>query len=155
MNHLLPKKKKKHENRTFYEFFQWELGFGFIWSFETNSRDWLPAYYLWKLILPALRIITSRVYGRKQENQLSLLSLSSNTVKRRIEDMAKNIEETLILLIQNSQVFFITSGWKHRYSRQCQFDVLCKIWLQRLHSRRFFCFVKHFQDEQRLTKFLS
>jgi hypothetical protein len=33
-----------------------------------------------KLILPALKIITSSVYGRKQENQLSSLSLSINTM---------------------------------------------------------------------------
>jgi hypothetical protein len=58
-----------------------------------------------KLILPALKIITSRIYGRKQENQLRSLSVSNNTVKRRIEDMAKNIGETLTNRIQNSQLF--------------------------------------------------
>jgi hypothetical protein len=58
-----------------------------------------------KSIIPALKIITSRVYGRKKENQLSSLSLSNNTVKRRIEDMAKNTEETLIHRIQNYHLF--------------------------------------------------
>jgi hypothetical protein len=58
-----------------------------------------------KLILPALKIITSRVYGIKRSNQLNSLSLSNNTVKRRVEDMAKNIEETLIHRIQNSQIY--------------------------------------------------
>jgi hypothetical protein len=47
MNQLL--QKEKHEKRTFYEFFQLKLGFGFIWSFDANSRDRLPAYYLWKV----------------------------------------------------------------------------------------------------------
>jgi hypothetical protein len=89
-NYLL---QKKHEKRTFYEFFQWKFGFGFIWSFKTNSRDSL------------LKIITSRVYGGKQENQLSSLSLSNNTVKGRIKDMAKNIGEPLIHRIQNSHFF--------------------------------------------------
>jgi hypothetical protein len=59
-----------------------------------------------KLIFPALKIITTRVYGRKQENHLSSLCLSNNTVKRRIDDMVKNIEETLIHRTQNRQFFF-------------------------------------------------
>jgi hypothetical protein len=58
-----------------------------------------------KSVLPALKIIISCVYGGKQENQLSSLSLSNNTVKCRIEDMVKNVEETLIHRIQNSQFF--------------------------------------------------
>uniref|UniRef100_K7F206 Uncharacterized protein n=1 Tax=Pelodiscus sinensis TaxID=13735 RepID=K7F206_PELSI len=58
-----------------------------------------------KLILPALNSITSRIYGGKKGNQLGSLSLSNNTVKRRIEEIAKNIEEMLIHRLQNSQFF--------------------------------------------------
>uniref|UniRef100_K7GH28 Uncharacterized protein n=1 Tax=Pelodiscus sinensis TaxID=13735 RepID=K7GH28_PELSI len=57
-----------------------------------------------RLILPALNIITFRI-RRSKGNQLGSRSLSNNTVKRRIKEMEKNIEETLIHRIQNSQFF--------------------------------------------------
>uniref|UniRef100_K7GA61 DUF4371 domain-containing protein n=1 Tax=Pelodiscus sinensis TaxID=13735 RepID=K7GA61_PELSI len=58
-----------------------------------------------RLILPALNFITYRIYRGKKGNQLGSLSLSNNTVKRRIEEMVKNIEEMLIHQLQNSQFF--------------------------------------------------
>lgn len=58
-----------------------------------------------KLIMPVLKIVTSRVFEKKQENQLKLLSLSNNTVKRRIVDMAEHIQATLIQRVQLSQFF--------------------------------------------------
>lgn len=49
-----------------------------------------------KLILPAMKIISSRICEKKQEKQVNLLALSNNTVKRRIVDMANNIEATIV-----------------------------------------------------------
>jgi hypothetical protein len=72
---------------------------------ELIAETGYPRTLCEKLILPALKIITSRAYGRRQENQLCSLSVSNNTVKRRIEDMATNIEETLTHRIQNSPFF--------------------------------------------------
>jgi hypothetical protein len=49
-----------------------------------------------KLILPVMKIISPRICEKKQEKQVNLLALSNNTVKRRIVDMANNIEETIV-----------------------------------------------------------
>lgn len=49
-----------------------------------------------KLIVPAMKILASQICDKKQENQLNSLALSNNTVKRRIVEMADNIEETVV-----------------------------------------------------------
>lgn len=42
---------------------------------------------------------------KKQENQVNLLTLSNNTVKRRIVGMADNIEETIVAHLKSCHYF--------------------------------------------------
>lgn len=58
-----------------------------------------------KLIVPALKIATLQVYGKNEHNLSFVVSLSNNTVQTIIEDMAKNIEETVASKIQKSMFF--------------------------------------------------
>lgn len=58
-----------------------------------------------KLIVPAMKILGSRICDKKQENQINMLALSNNTVKRRIVDMADNIEETVVCHLKEYSYF--------------------------------------------------
>lgn len=59
------------------------------------------------LILPATKDIVSTMLGEKEAKQIDSLSLSNNTVSRRISDMAANVKETLLLKIKKSNYFAI------------------------------------------------
>lgn len=57
------------------------------------------------LLLPAARDMVQAVLGEKAATEIQKVPLSNNTVKRRIDDMSSNIEETLILQLQECTYF--------------------------------------------------
>src|SRR5215469_3454649 len=58
-------------------------------------------------LLPAAKEMVSSVIGVKQANQLDVISLSNNTVSRRILSMANDLEEQLINKLKSSKYFAI------------------------------------------------
>lgn len=58
-----------------------------------------------KLIVPAMKILASRICDKKQQNSINMLSLSNNTVKRRIVEIADNIEETVVGRLKRCSFF--------------------------------------------------
>ena len=58
-----------------------------------------------ELIKPAAKIMTLAVLGEKASKSFDLIPLSNNTVRRRIDEMAENVRETLINRIQNCSYF--------------------------------------------------
>ncbi|MEE6510581.1 hypothetical protein FKM82_030541 [Ascaphus truei] len=58
-----------------------------------------------KLIVPAMKVLASRICDKKQEKQVNMLALSNNTVKRRIVEMADNIEETVVSHLKECRFF--------------------------------------------------
>lgn len=57
------------------------------------------------LLLPAAKDMVQAVLGEKAAKEIQKVPLSNNTVKRRIDDMSSNIEETLILQLQECTYF--------------------------------------------------
>ncbi|GFW09352.1 protein FAM200A [Trichonephila clavipes] len=57
------------------------------------------------LTLPAATKMTSIMHGDKYGNELKAITLSRDTVSRRISEMSRNIESEVIKRIQNSSVF--------------------------------------------------
>ena len=57
------------------------------------------------LILPAAKQIVEVMLGEKAVQPINLISLSDNTVKRRIDDMADNVSEQLIQSIRESRFY--------------------------------------------------
>lgn len=57
------------------------------------------------LLLPAARDMVQAVLGEKSAKEIQKVPLSNNTVKRRIDDMSSNIEETLALQLQECTYF--------------------------------------------------
>lgn len=57
------------------------------------------------LVLPAAKDIVSSILGDKEAKQLDVISLSNNTVSRRIKDMALDVKHTLIKKIKDSPYF--------------------------------------------------
>lgn len=58
-----------------------------------------------KIILPSLKIAASRLFEKKQQSQVSQLALSNNTVKRRIVDIADDIEKTVVSHLKSCHYF--------------------------------------------------
>jgi hypothetical protein len=58
-----------------------------------------------KLIVPAMKMLASRIWDQKQVNQVNMLALSNNTVRRRIVEMADNIEETVVSHLKECSFF--------------------------------------------------
>lgn len=58
-----------------------------------------------KLILPALKIVANNLCGIKEKSLFSAIPLSNNTVKRRIDDIAKHLEEELVAKVKKSKLF--------------------------------------------------
>ncbi|CAG9814705.1 unnamed protein product [Phaedon cochleariae] len=58
-----------------------------------------------ELILPCAKIMVSAMLGDKASKELNVISLSNSTVKKRIDDMSKNVEEQLILNIKASRFY--------------------------------------------------
>jgi len=58
-----------------------------------------------KLILPALKIVANNLCGIKEKSLFSAIPLSNNTVKRRIDDCAKHLEEELVAKVKKSKFF--------------------------------------------------
>lgn len=54
------------------------------------------------LILPATKDIVSTMLGEKEVKQIDSLSLSNNTVSRRISDMAADVKKTLLIKIKKA-----------------------------------------------------
>lgn len=59
------------------------------------------------LILPAAKQMVSIMQGDNAVKQLNLISLSNNTVKRRIDDMAENVFQQLICRVRTSRFYAI------------------------------------------------
>lgn len=57
------------------------------------------------LILPAAKEMVGVVIGEKAAKRLNVISLSDNTVKRRIDDMAVNVLKQLVSRIQESSFY--------------------------------------------------
>lgn len=60
-----------------------------------------------ELILPAAKDIVTCMLGEPSAKQLDMISLSNDTVRRRIESMALNVKEKLIDQVKNSDFFSI------------------------------------------------
>lgn len=58
-----------------------------------------------QLIIPAVKVMTNIMFGDKYSKEMSLISLSNNTVKRRIDEMAANVKEMLIDRVRSSEYF--------------------------------------------------
>jgi len=58
-----------------------------------------------KLIVLAMKMLASRIWDKKHVNQVNMLALSNNTVKRRIVEMADNIEETVVSHLKECSFF--------------------------------------------------
>ena len=54
------------------------------------------------LILPAARILVNSLIGKEEAAKLDNVSLSNNTVKRRIEEMSADIEDQIVLAVKSS-----------------------------------------------------
>ncbi len=59
------------------------------------------------LILPAAKQMVSIMLGNKAVKQLNLISLSNNTIKRRINDMSENVFQQLICRVRASRFYAI------------------------------------------------
>ncbi len=59
------------------------------------------------LILPAAKQMVSIILGNNAVNQLNLISLSNNTVKRRINDMSEDVFQQLICRVRASHFYAI------------------------------------------------
>ncbi|CAL9700336.1 unnamed protein product [Knipowitschia caucasica] len=59
------------------------------------------------LILPAAKEMVNMVIGENAANKLNVISLSDNTVKRRIDDMAENVLNQLVTRIKESRFYAI------------------------------------------------
>ena len=60
-----------------------------------------------ELILPAAIKMSAIVYGKKEANKMQKISLSNNTVARRISEISKDQREQLIVRIKKSRKFAI------------------------------------------------
>jgi len=60
-----------------------------------------------ELILPAAKDMVTCMLGVPSAKQLDIISLSNDTVRRRIESMALNVKEKLIDQVKNSDFFSI------------------------------------------------
>ena len=60
-----------------------------------------------KLILPAGIKMSAIVYGKKEANEMQKISLSNNTVARRISEISKDQRKQLIVRIKESRKFAI------------------------------------------------
>lgn len=59
------------------------------------------------LILPAAKDLVSTIIGDKEGKQLDVVSLSDNTVSRRISNMALNVKDILLKKVNSSKYFAI------------------------------------------------
>ncbi|CAL9694137.1 unnamed protein product [Knipowitschia caucasica] len=59
------------------------------------------------LILPAAKEMVNMVIGENAANKLNVISLSDNTVKRRIDDMAEDVLNQLVTRIKESRFYAI------------------------------------------------
>jgi hypothetical protein len=62
------------------------------------------------LILPATKAITKNLFSERHVNEVSLISLSDNTVKRRIDEMAQNVKDILLERLRHSEYFALQLG---------------------------------------------
>lgn len=58
-----------------------------------------------ELILPCAKIMISAMLGDKASKELDVVSLSNNTVKKRIDEMSGNVKEQLILNVKASRFY--------------------------------------------------
>ncbi|XP_013774445.1 zinc finger BED domain-containing protein 5-like [Limulus polyphemus] len=58
-----------------------------------------------ELLLPATKVTSGTMHRNKAAKYLNLISLSNNTVKRRIEEMAENVKSQLIIRGRQSQYY--------------------------------------------------
>ena len=58
-----------------------------------------------KIVLPAAKLMVNTVLGEKYSKQLGAISLSDNTVKRRIEEMATNVRDTLLERVKTGECY--------------------------------------------------
>ena len=58
------------------------------------------------LILPGAKILVKRVFGEQAITKLNAVSLSNNTIKRRIEEMSDNIADQILAEIKESKFGF-------------------------------------------------
>lgn len=59
------------------------------------------------LIAPCIEIVVKNMIGEEAAKKVKQVSLSNNTVHRRIEDMSANIEEQVVAEVMNSSMFSI------------------------------------------------
>lgn len=78
------------------------------------------------LILPAAKDIVRCVLGEKSAKQLDIVSLSNNTVSRRIEQMASDVKDTVILQIKSSPFFSIQFDETTDVANFAQLLVFCR-----------------------------
>ena len=58
-----------------------------------------------ELILPAAKEMVGVMFGEKAAKQLNMISLSDNTVKRRIDNMAEDVLKQLVTRVQASRFY--------------------------------------------------
>ena len=80
------------------------------------------------LILPGAKILVKRVFGEQEIAKLNAVSLSDNTIKRRIEEMSDDIADQILAEIKESKVWICnTIGRINRYYQLLSITCLCPL----------------------------
>jgi len=58
-----------------------------------------------KLVMPCAKAMVAKVCGEDQVKKLNTVSLSNNTIRRRVDDMAEDILVQMTDEVNSSQVF--------------------------------------------------
>ena len=69
------------------------------------------------LLMPVMAEVVKIMIGKKECKKLDAVSLSNNTVKRRITDMSNNVLQKIVHQSSKEISLFDSIGQVHRYSR--------------------------------------
>ena len=89
------------------------------------------------LLMPVITEVVKIMIGEKECKKLDAVSLSNNTVKRRIVDMSNNVVQKIVHQSSKEISLFDSIGRVHRYSRPYTAFCVYLLHQQRNYIRRF------------------
>ena len=92
-----------------------------------------------ELILPCAKEMVRLVLGAEAAQKLSDVSLSNNTIQRRIRDMSGDVKDQIIEEIKASPIFAIQVDESTDVAMACQLLVYCRYLFKGIIKEEFLC----------------
>lgn len=106
------------------------------------------------LVLPAAKEIVWRVLGDKALKEVEKVSLSNDTVKRRIDDMLLNVKNKLLLYLKDCNFFALQIDESIDIANMAQLMAFIRS-IAMMKWLKSFCFASLYKPTQHLKLFLQ